>query len=196
MTSRNSVGVTREIVYALSIVLLVMSVITDVVDNDYSTIPGAFILLIAIGMGSRTSFEKKGGSFGQQVWILDPHLVLAVTYAAWHNFILQDRQVEGPFSLEPVGVAFGIFLVHLILAFGGVSLKSKLGVTAIFCACHTFRPIFGIGWREQVLIVGGSLVGLLCGSAVVEDAGLMAKFVEMAEANRRSDSRLNHVIKG
>ena len=65
---------------------------------------------------------------------------------------------------------------------------------------HTFRPIHGLGAAEARLMWMGSLFGQVCGY-FLERAQRTVYFeqqmqLRIAAANRKADSRLNHVVKG
>ena len=65
---------------------------------------------------------------------------------------------------------------------------------------HTFRPLHGLGATEARLMWMGSLVGQVCGY-FLERAQRTVHFeqqmqLRIAAANRKADSRLNHVVKG
>jgi hypothetical protein len=95
-------------------------------------------------------------------------------------------------------VAIGLcsFMMQLVLAMRGFPMSIKLCLLAILPGMHTLHPIYGIGMDEAMLVFFGQVTGMLCGHAIHLDQLLLVAAVEVANMNRRADSRLNHVIKG
>jgi len=116
--------------------------------------------------------------------------------AATHIWSIQPMAPPSGFILEPVAIGFVNFICQLLLAMRGFPMSIKLCLLAILPGMHTLHPIYGIGMDEAMLVFFGQVTGMLCGHAIHLDQLLLVAAVEVANMNRRADSRLNHVIKG
>lgn len=125
-----------------------------------------------------------------------PHLILFFVLCLWVFMYAPRNPPEHTLSLDAVTLAFATFIYQLFFATHGFPLSTRLGAFAMAMTVHTIHPLHSIGWREPFLIFVGSMTGILCGAAIVNDARVTRRMVKIANANRRADSRLNHVIKG
>lgn len=119
----------------------------------------------------------------------------------WQCNFAKPLPPQTSFSLGPFGNA-------LLIGFSNLGLhlyEFHWATMTIFASgkmiSSVVAPVWGIGKRNEVVLMGTcTLIGHACGYAIAINKRRLreeqASVVEMAAANRRADSRLNHVIKG
>ena len=100
------------------------------------------------------------------------------------------------FIWEPFALGFVGFMIQLILVMRAFPTHVTAAWAILIPTMHFLNPIFGIGTSEAMILAFGEATGFLCGCAISSDQQLLLATLEIANMNRRADSRLNHVIKG
>ena len=198
--------VQQVVIYmAVSVVLFMTLFFVDRASNMgklfATTIIGSVSLMGAIPfMASCLKFEVEPGGL-HFYFHLSAKLgvLLAVTC---HVFLMKPNSKVSENAFEElaangamvmVGNVFFAYYLH-----GPFDNKVLAGI--ILPLAHTFRPMHGLGTLEARIIWMSALVGQACGYAL-ERAQRTVFFeqqlqLRVAAANRKADSRLNHVVKG
>jgi len=122
--------------------------------------------------------------------------VICILIVFFYGIIAQPTPTPPEFSLKPLFLTFIDFSSQIVLAKRDFALLDRVLIGLIIAGIHVMTPLFDIGWREQVLSIGGSLLGFLFGLVVEADQHELQAILRDAETGRQASSRLYHVIKG
>jgi hypothetical protein len=119
----------------------------------------------------------------------------------WQCNFARPLPPQTSFSLGPFGNALLIGFSNMGMHMYEFHWLAMLVFASGKMISSVVAPVWGIGnWNEAVLMGTCTLIGHACGYAIALSKRRLreeqASLVEMAAANRRADSRLNHVIKG
>lgn len=184
---------TRFLSFSMLLVSLLSACVADPsFREDLQAAAGLSITALCILSMAFIPPKPRGSATVLGALVPGPHLCPMLLLGAWIVMFTPQSPPDHTLSLEIVVIAFATFVYQLFFATHGFPRTTRLGAFAIAMVVHTLHPLYSIGWREPFLIGVGSVTGMLCGAAIVNDA----RVIELASTNRRADSRLNHIIKG
>jgi len=122
--------------------------------------------------------------------------VLCGLIVFFYCFMAQPTPMLPEFTFRPLFLTFIDFSCQIVLAKRDFVVLDRVLTGLIIAGIHIVTPLFDIGWREQVLSIGGSLLGFVFGLVVQADQQKMQAILRDAETGRQASSRLYHVIKG
>ena len=125
-----------------------------------------------------------------------PQLIVSCVCAMHHLIHAVPSPPLTEFTMAPVAFGLAVFCATIVAALRGFPFSSTITALGVVLTTHTIKPILGIGWYEPILVIVSSGIGILCGLAVSLEQRSLRHMIDLAESNRRADSRLNHVIKG
>lgn len=177
-------------------------IVEEHLSENVASMMGLFIAVLCI-LSTIFIAPQQYKSQSMMCWLIpSPHLSLVMLLGTWYLFHNPVKPPPTSFTLEPVVHAFGMFAGQLYLAVRGFPWTTRWGALVVLAGMRVIRPEYSIAWREPVLFAAFGLTGLILGTAIIGDATLTRRLVELtesnrvAEANRLADSKLNHVIKG
>ena len=114
-----------------------------------------------------------------------------------HVSTIQPLPPPDGFAIEPVMVCLVAFLLQTFFALQRYPLSMRLFFMAVVTSMSACAPLFSIGLvNELVLILGGNIIGLICGLVINSDQRIVDRLLDDISLHRHADSRLNHVLKG
>eukprot|EP00967_Tisochrysis_lutea_P063775 scaffold82379_cov30-Tisochrysis_lutea.AAC.4 len=181
----------------ISFVVLLMAVAFVFYADDILAFIG--LLLCAFVIFTVVVLEPKSSSappYSIRWFLPGPQVISVIPFCLYYVAYIPVRPPPTGFTLEPMACALGFFIGQIHMGARGLPMTTRLFIGGATTLMHSVNPIWSIGFRGPLVIFVGHLTGLICGAAIKMDAKVMRYMVEVAEMNRRADSRLNHVIKG
>eukprot|EP00967_Tisochrysis_lutea_P061861 scaffold79342_cov29-Tisochrysis_lutea.AAC.1 len=129
--------------------------------------------------------------------LLQVHPLGLILIAIMHVSTIQPLPPPDGFAIEPVMVCLVAFLLQTFFALQRYPLSMRLFFMAVVTSMSACAPLFSIGLvNELVLILGGNIIGLICGLVINSDQRIVDRLLDDISLHRHADSRLNHVLKG